>query len=338
MNRRTPRPRGFTLIELLVVIAIIAILIALLLPAVQQAREAARRTQCKNNLKQLGLAIHNYVDANRYLPPGACINLQITSTGNNGSWGVHGRILPYLEQASLYNNVDLAIAWDFQLAIDGLKVPVYSCPSDPNSDKIRDPGTGRPKLFPTTYGFNYGRWFVFNPANGLTGDGAVAPNSKYSFSHFIDGTSSTLLAGEVKAWQAYNRNGGPPSTTIPSSPAEASAAVATGTDFKPDTGHTEWPDGRVHHTGFTVTLTPNTVVPHTNGGVNYDADYNSWQEGRNGGGGNPTYAVITSRSYHEGMVHVLLSDGAARSVSENIDRATWRALGTRMGKEVIGEF
>jgi prepilin-type N-terminal cleavage/methylation domain-containing protein len=337
-NTPRRRPSGFTLIELLVVIAIIAILIALLLPAVQQAREAARRTECRNNLKQIGLAVHNYADANRVLPPGACINLQVTSTGNNGSWGVHGRILPYLEQANIYNRVDLSIAWDFQLAIDGVKVPIYSCTSDPNADKIRDPGAGRPKLFPTTYGFNYGTWFVFDPATNRTGNGAVAPNSRFTFARFTDGTSNTMLAAEVKAWQAYNRNGGPPSTAIPNTIPEASAAVASGTDFKPDTGHTEWPDGRVHHTGFTAVMTPNTVVPLVVGGSTYDADYNSWQEGRNGGAGSPTCAMVTSRSYHEGMVNVLLMDGSARSVSENIDRGTWRALATRDGNEVIGEF
>src|SRR5262245_21146945 len=141
--------RGFTLIELLVVIAIIAVLIALLLPAVQQAREAARRTQCRNNLKQIGLAIHKYAHPNTYFPPSAAVHLTVTTTGNNGSWGVHGRILPYLEQGNLYNNVNLTIAWDFQLAIDGLKIPSYACPSDPKSDQARDPGTGRPKLYPT---------------------------------------------------------------------------------------------------------------------------------------------------------------------------------------------
>jgi len=329
--------RGFTLIELLVVIAIIAILIALLLPAVQQAREAARRTQCKNNMKQLGLAVHNYADVTNMVPPGACIDTKVTSTGNNGSWGVHGRILPYLEQGNLYNKIDLSLAWDNQLAIDGLKIPSYACPSDPRSGELRDPGAGRPKLWPTNYGFNYGTWFVFNPVNGQTGDGAVAPNARHTFAQFSDGTSNTILAGEVKAWTAYNRNGGPPSTTVPADAAAVAAAVATGTDFK-ETGHTEWPDGRVHHTGMTTTLTPNTKVAYTTGGKTYDADYNSWQEGRNGASGSPTYAAITSRSHHTGGVHAGMMDGSVKFISENLDRTVWQGLGTRAKGEVLGEF
>lgn len=332
------RKRGFTLIELLVVIAIIAILIALLLPAVQQAREAARRTQCKNHLKQLGLAINNYVSSYRYLPPGASVDLSVSATGNNGSWGVHGRILPLLEQGNLYDKVDLSIAWDFQTAIDGLKIPVYACPSDPNSDRVRDPGGGKVKLYPTNYGFNYGTWFVYDPANGNGGDGAFFPNAKLSMASFTDGISNTLLASEVKGWQPYTRNGGPSSTTIPASTSAAASITASGGQFKTNTGHTEWPDGRVHHTGFTVTLNPNTYVAYTNGGTEYNADYNSWQEGKDGSSGSPTYAIITSRSHHIGVVNSVLLDGSVRTIGENISLDIWRALGTRNNGEILGEF
>ena len=125
---RTVKP-GFTLVELLVVIAIIGILVGLLLPAVQAAREAARRMSCQNNLKQMGLALHNYESANRRLPPiGRVVDLSVSATGNNGTWGVHGRILPYLEQQNLANLVDITTAWDFQMAINDLKIPTYSLP------------------------------------------------------------------------------------------------------------------------------------------------------------------------------------------------------------------
>ena len=178
---------------------------------------------------------------------------------------------------------------------------------------------------------------MWNPVTSAGGDGATFPNSKLGFADFSDGTSNTLLVSEVKAWTPYRRNGGPPSTTVPASVADAQTVTASGAEFK-DTGHTEWPDGRVHHEGFTTTLVPNSNVACTNAGLTYDCDYNSWQEGKNGLSGRPSYAIITSRSFHAGTVQVALVDGSVRTISSNIDLGIWRAIGTRGNGEVAGEF
>ena len=325
---------GFTLVELLVVIAIIGIMVSLLLPAVQAACEAARRVQCQNHLKQISLACHNYHSAFKKLPPSAILDLDVTSTGNNGSWGVHGRILPYLEQGNVFEKVDVSLPWDDQLVIDNLKIEVYACPSDPGTGKVRNPGSGRPRLWPTSYGFNFGTWFVFDPETKQGGDGMFHPNVFMRFRDCLDGSSTTLLTGEVKAWTHYTRNGGPPSEMVPSDETVVASYAMTGSQFK-DTGHTEWPDGRVHHTGFTTLMTPNTKVMMLYNGDEYDVDYNSWQEGRDGSAGNPTYAAITSRSYHGGLVHVAFLDGSVTSITDSIDRSVWHAMGTRRNRELI---
>jgi prepilin-type N-terminal cleavage/methylation domain-containing protein len=325
---------GFTLVELLVVIAIIGVLIGLLLPAVQAAREAARRMSCSNNLRQIGLAIANYESACKRLPPSVVIDYNNPTLVYNGSWGVHGRILPQLEATSLYNRIDLSTAWDFQMAIDNLAIPAYQCPSDPRASEVRVNGTGRPRLFATNYGFNYGPWFVFEPASLRGGEGVFFPNSFLKLASITDGSSNTLLASEVKAWQPYYRNGGPPSATIPSTLEEASAIATTGTQYR-ETGHTEWPDGRVHHTGFTATFSPNSRVLVNVNGKMTDVDYNSSIEGRDGRMGPPTYAFILSRSYHVGLVQSGLCDGSVRAFSNNIERDIWRAFSTRAGSEIV---
>jgi prepilin-type N-terminal cleavage/methylation domain-containing protein len=328
-----PRTRGFTLVELLVVIAIIGVLVGLLLPAVQAAREAARRLQCSNNLRQLGLAMHNYESAARRIPPSACVNPRTTA---NASWSIHGRLFPYIEQNNLANEVDLSRNWTNYPVLSYYRVPIYVCPSDPRSDIPRDTSlTGSPVrffLYPTNYAFNLGTWFVYDPVTNRGGDGVTHPNSELRLASVTDGLSKTLWAAEVHAWQAYTRNGGPPSTAMPQTIQEVAIIADSGVKDRifPDrtgSGRTEWTNGHSHHSGFTVTLGPNTVVPYTYNGVLYNIDYNSQQEGASTT--RASYAVLTSRSFHAGLVNVCLMDGSVQSINSAIDLAIWRALGTR---------
>lgn len=324
---------GFTLVELLVVIAIIGVLVGLLLPAVQAAREAARRMQCSNNLKQIGLAMLNYESAMKRIPPSACINPRVTS---NNSWGIHGRLLPYLEQNNLANQVDLSVAWSRQPIISRYRVPTYACPSDPKATIPRDTAaTGSTVaflLYPTTYAFNLGTWFVYDPINNRGGDGATHPNADFRTSAIADGLSRTLWSSEVHAWQAYTRNAGPSTTVMPRTVAEVAAIADSGLKDRlfPDgtgTGHCEWTNGHAHHSGFTVTMGPNTVVPYVFNGVRYNVDYNSQQEGSSTT--RATYACLTSRSWHGGLVLGCLLDGSVQAINNNVDIRVWQALGTR---------
>jgi prepilin-type N-terminal cleavage/methylation domain-containing protein len=328
-NRRS----GFTLVELLVVIAIIGVLVGLLLPAVQAAREAARRISCLNNLKQIGLAMINYESATNRIPPSACINPRIAT---NASWSIHGRLFPYMEQNNLANQVDLSVNWSNYPVLNYYRVSAYVCPSDPRGDIPRDTAaTGSAAamfLYPTTYGFNLGTWLVYDPNTNSGGDGVTHTNSTLKLASVTDGLSRTLWASEVHAWQAYTRNAGPSTTAMPATIAEVAAIADSGRKDRifPDgtgTGHCEWTNGHAHHSGFTVTLGPNTVVPFMFNGVRYNIDYNSQAEGQSTT--RPSYAVLTSRSWHSGLVNSCLMDGSVQSINNNIDLQVWQALGTR---------
>jgi len=322
---RTPA-RGFTLIELLVVIAIIAILIALLLPAVQQAREAARRTQCRNNLKQLGLALHNYLDAYTVFPPGGTYKTATASQA--GHWSPQARLLPFLDQANLSNLIDFSQGYSAQPTVSAVRVPVFLCPSEVN-DRMNG------NHWPINYAANCGEWLIWNPATGAMGTGSFGPNSRFSTRDLTDGASNTMMLAEVRAFQNFLRPATGSAPASPVRPSSAAAVAGLGGDFRL-TGHTEWVEGRSPQHSFTTTFGPNTFCSYNNAGTTVDIDWVSVGEGSSDT--IPTHAVITARSLHEGIVHVLLGDGAVRSVSENIDGNVWRQLGTRAGGEVIAEF
>jgi len=205
--RKQDRRRAFTLIELMVVVAIIAVLIALLLPAVQAAREAARRLQCANNIKQLGLAVYMYQHTSGGMPPSAIV----VSTGPGTLWtsdlGIFGRILPFIEQSCIYNayNVNSRYGDPANVTATALAINTFLCPSEVRTDR-EDNGTFG-IVGPTNYGFCLGDWFVWaGPGGGPITRSAFGPDLSRNWAAFTDGTSQTMLLAEVK-------NGNPRSAT-----------------------------------------------------------------------------------------------------------------------------
>ncbi|MCA8982914.1 MAG: DUF1559 domain-containing protein [Planctomycetaceae bacterium] len=364
MKRISPsRNRGFTLIELLVVIAIIAILVALLLPAVQQAREAARRSSCKNNLKQLGVALHNYHDTFNVLPyrsggTGSCTSVSTTLGGNryNGNCsrlsGFYA-ILPFIEQSALFDTISAGDAsipispggpggWESWPAWDSPVIATYLCPSDPGLNVTA------PKS--NSYVFSLGDSTA--GINGSTIRGLFGRNSRVNFRDITDGLSNTVamsehVRAELGASTTANRNRVKHSIVndvIPLTPANCRAQVS-GTDFiagvnvKAKHGNVLW-DGQAERCAFGTIMPPNSQS--CSDGNNTNADNGS--------------AMLTASSEHKGGVQVLMADGAVRFISENINTGdssatapatnsfaaspygVWGSLGSKSGGEVVGEF
>jgi prepilin-type N-terminal cleavage/methylation domain-containing protein/prepilin-type processing-associated H-X9-DG protein len=335
----TPR-RGFTLIELLVIIAIIGVLIALLLPAVQAAREAARRMQCTNNLKQLGLAVHNYEGVVGSLPP----TLTITGTSTTVTWtngfGAFPRIIPFAEQGPLFNsiNFDVDMLTPPNSTVVVQVVNVLICPSEVKPP-YRTTASGR--LGIASYGFVTGDWYVWSGLGGPSQNrSAFGPNQSRRWAEFRDGTSQTLLMSEGKAFMDYYRdcptlsNINDPSNVPPpdADPYAVAPEYLGGCVLKAGEGRTEWYESGSHHTGITTAWPPNKRIPGGPGKVYADMDLTSSREKL----GRPTFAAAMARSYHPGGVNALMGDGSVRFVKSTIDGRTWRALGTVAGGEVLG--
>jgi prepilin-type processing-associated H-X9-DG protein len=318
----------------LVVIAIIGVLVALLLPAVQSAREAARRSSCSNNLRQVGVAMHNCITTNKRLPANGDYTWNGAAVTTTNAWSGMARLLPYMEEENLFRGINFSVSYSSQIHVSSKRISVYVCPSELN-DKPNgtDPTYGN-KHWPISYGLNSGTWGVlsFKSTRMQTGDGAFGPNKGRRPAEFTDGMSKTLACAEVKAFT--NRiSGAANTTTFPTPPAPPTdiSTLSLGTFNPASYTHVEWVDGKVHETGFTTVFTPNTPVLLSASGQTYDVDVVLATESNLG----DTYAAVTSRSYHPEGVNALMLDGSARFIRDTIDLVTWRALGTREGGENV---
>lgn len=309
----SPEPfrRGFTLIELLVVIAIIAVLISLLLPAVQQAREAARRTQCRNNLKQIGLALHTYHDSNSVLPMGLSDSVwgNAEITGDGWAWGA--AILPYVDQATLFNRFDfttnpyMGTPTTGNQALIATPLAVFSCPSDvkpaadPNNKGNANAGRGSTATATSSYMASAGPFegspCIQNgntPIPGPRNIGLFLVNTSRNFRDVTDGLSNTIAVGEVR-W-------------IPSGTDSSSAAY--GSDRQYIYGH----------------VTTGGGPKCDNNGVNNNGFHLHARWTRQKLNGPLLGAANLERSFHSthvGGAHFLMGDGAVRFISENINHS-----------------
>jgi prepilin-type N-terminal cleavage/methylation domain-containing protein/prepilin-type processing-associated H-X9-DG protein len=311
MRRSAPLRSAFTLIELLVVIAIIAILIGLLLPAVQKVREAASRVKCQNNLKQVGLGMHNYHDAMGTLPPGVT---PATPYWGMGNWQV--AILPYIEQGAirnLYLDFGVPNGRNYSDAANlsgatGKQIPMLLCPSDtPNTGGY--PANGKSATY-HNYVANYGNTGIDESANwqvatynGLTFLGAPFTCGKQkALNQLTDGTSLTLMVSEVIQGQRHDLR-----------------------------GCTWWGTG----SGFVTSLRPNDTAPDLSWSDSSWCDPNP---------PNPPCAfrssvyVFGARSRHTGGVNASMCDGSVRFITNSIQPASWQAISTTQGGETVGNY
>jgi prepilin-type N-terminal cleavage/methylation domain-containing protein/prepilin-type processing-associated H-X9-DG protein len=317
MNQRR---RGFTLIELLVVIAIIAVLIALLLPAVQMARESARRTQCRNNLKQIGLALNNYHDTHQTFPPARFTGMEYSALSY---------ILPELEQAAVFNSINFQvprlppnIAPINHPANDTARLRVvesFLCPSDFENPL---PALGGA----LNYWGNLGSSIVFNPTHAANVgmaklDGTIFPDSRIRHQDIFDGSSHTAMFSE-----RVQRDGSNAIVTLHSDIFLGTTAPAT-----PDQAMLDC--RAVNKTNLANQFPAHMGAPWLNGQHVYQhvSPPNDSSCGFNSVG----RSTMTASSRHPGGVNELYGDGSVRFIQNNVDLSLWRAIGTRATAETV---
>jgi prepilin-type N-terminal cleavage/methylation domain-containing protein/prepilin-type processing-associated H-X9-DG protein len=338
--------RAFTLIELLVVIAIIAVLIALLLPAVQAAREAARRIQCTNNLKQIGLALHNYITSIGVLPPGR-FNSHIAGHGN--CWGTYSQLLPELDQSAIFNSFNFNLPPDTDTLSasnsTGFETFLNSliCPSDSATELIT---VGGGQFATHNYNVNVGSAYpvVQTPAPPLTGvpNGPFFENSRVGPESITDGLSNTTAVTETvrsTSSSTYasdplgvflvtgdNKTTGPPISSDADYASLCLSLPSTTTQFQATRG-VRWHYGAPGHSMYNHLRAPNDKLPDCRGGLPHSTRSDplwSWLS-----------LNIAARSKHPGGVNSLMADGHVQFIKDSINVLVWQGLGSRNGGEVI---
>lgn len=330
----TPRrTRGFTLVELLVVIAIIGILVAVLLPAIQAAREAGRRAACMNNLRQMGLAMLNYETSYKVFPPSDVLTVNPSTGLLTRSLGlsVHARLLPFVEESALRTLVNFSVPYDDPVNLNArnTRVAMFVCPSDGGENAISIPGPGAPNSYHANQGSgvvwsipsspsdpNYPLW----PPNGV-----LIRNGGVKVADVIDGLSHTAAFAERIIGDGNNgisteeSDTFAPGTTHPGVEKAWQDCLAVDITDLSKQGYSEvgFPWIRAYHS--------TTIYYHNNTPNGRSCMYP------------PGQIMTTATSQHNGGVNLMLCDGSARFVSEEINRPAWQAFGSRNGEELVQE-
>jgi type II secretory pathway pseudopilin PulG len=313
---RRCRRRGITIVELLVVVTVIALLLSLLLPAMQQAREVARRTECNRHLKQLVLALHQYHDVFRQFPPGSIRRKSTRSPEATSMLSWQARILPYLEQTALYNRID----WEQEpgntgpnAALMNRSVPWTRCPSDGHGPAIEG-------YQPTNYVACIGSADIPRDGQDKQLLGVLLENRSSQVTQVADGTSTTLLLSECLVGTPWVKRFG--------DDREGYRLCKKGGE-QPIGGNTS-----LEARGYSWIFAKNSAAwTFTTGALPNDVLLNNHECERWSNHG--TYAA---RSHHAGGVQIALTDGSVRFASDYIDRTVWEGLGTRRGREVVSDF